>query len=172
MQRVLVMGCPGSGKSTFGRRLADTLGLPFVSIDRIYWQPGWREPNPEDFATRMTHEAAKPSWVMDGDYIGRGAGELRRERATTVIWFDLPRWVCMMTVVRRGALDYGKVRPEMAPGCPEKFDMDFWRYVLTYRKAQRPRLLGYFSALRSDQKLVTFTTRAQADEFLAGAGGR
>jgi adenylate kinase family enzyme len=167
MQRVLVMGCAGSGKSTFGRRLADKLGLPFVSIDQIYWQPGWREPKPEEFAAKMTREAEKPGWVMDGNYTTSGAGELRRTRADTVLWFDLPRRVCMFSVIRRSATGYGRVPPEMAPGCPEKFDWVFLRYVWTYRAAQRPKLLTYFSALRPDQRLVTFTTRAQADAFLA-----
>ncbi len=169
MQRVLVMGCSGSGKSTFGRQLADRLGLPFVSIDRIFWQPGWREPKPEEFAAKMTLEAEKPAWVMDGNYTRNGAGELRRARADTIVWFDLPRWVCMLSIIHRSAASYGKVRPEMAPGCPEKFDWEFWRYVWTYRATQRPKLLAYFSALRADQRLETFTARAQVVEFLARA---
>jgi adenylate kinase family enzyme len=169
-QRVLVMGCSGSGKSTFGRQLADKLGLPFVSMDQIFWQPGWREPEPAEFAAKMTREAEKPAWVMDGNYISQGAGELRRARADTIVWFDLPRWVCMLGIIRRSATSYGKVRPEMAPGCPEKFDWEFWRYVWTYRAVRRPKLLAYFSALRADQRLVTFTARAQAADFLARAG--
>ncbi len=169
MQRVLVMGCSGSGKSTFGRQLADRLGLPFVSIDQIFWQPGWREPKPEEFAAKMTLEAEKPAWVMDGNYTRNGAGELRRARADTIVWFDLPRWVCMLSIIHRSAASYGKVRPEMAPGCPEKFDWEFWRYVWTYRATQRPKLLAYFSALRADQRLETFTARTQVVEFLARA---
>jgi adenylate kinase family enzyme len=169
MQRVLVMGCSGSGKSTFGRRLADKLRLPFVSIDQIYWQPGWREPKLEDFTTRMMLEAEKPAWVMDGNYTRYGAGDLRRARADTILWFDLPRWVCMVSVVARSVKSYGVVRPEMAAGCPERFDWTFWRFVWTYRDAQRPKLVTYFSALRPEQEFVTFTSRAQATSFLTGA---
>ena len=169
MQRVLVMGCSGSGKSTFGRALADKLRLPFVSIDQIYWQPGWREPKLEEFTARMTREAEKPAWVMDGNYMRDGAGALRRARADTILWFDLPRWVCMVSVVARSVKSYGVVRPEMAPGCPERFDWTFWRYVWSYREVQRPKLVSYFSALRPDQQRVTFTSRAQATSFLAKA---
>jgi len=169
MQRVLVMGCSGSGKTTFGRKLAEKCGLPFVSIDQIYWQPGWRDPKPEEFTSKMTLEAEKPAWVMDGDFTGRGAGELRRARADTVVWFDLPRWKCLSGVLTRIATTYGRVRPEMAPGCPEKLDWEFLEYVWTYRAMQRPKLLAYFAALQADQRLVTFTNRAQATEFLARA---
>jgi adenylate kinase family enzyme len=169
MRRVLVMGCSGAGKSTFARRLADKLGLPFVPIDRIFWQPGWREPKPAEFAAAMTQEAEKPAWVIDGNFLADGASLLRRERADTVLFFDLPRWVCMLGVIRRSVTGHGVVRSEMAPGCPEKVDLAFWRYVWTFNAAQRPRMLAYFSALRADQRLVTFTARRQADAFLSGA---
>ena len=164
------MGSSGAGKSTFARSLADKLGIPFVSLDRLFWQPGWREPVKADFTATVTREAEKPAWVIDGNYMTYGAGELRRARADAVVWFDLPRWMCLLGVLHRIATSYGSVRPEMAPGCPEHLDWAFLRYVWTFRAAQRPRLLSYFAALRADQRLVTFTTRAQAARFLAEAG--
>jgi adenylate kinase family enzyme len=169
MRRVLVMGCAGSGKSTFARKLADKLRVPFVSIDRIFWQPGWVEPKREDFAAQMTLEAAKPAWVMDGNYTSHGAGDVRRSRADTIVLFDLPRRACMFGVIRRSVMSYGRMRPEMAPGCPEQFDLAFYRFVWAYHAERRPRMLAYVSALRDNQQLVTFTTRRQAAEFLARA---
>jgi adenylate kinase family enzyme len=169
MQRVLVMGSSGSGKSTFALALAEKLALPFVSIDQLFWQPGWKQPKTADFSAIMTREAEKPTWIMDGNYTRYGAGELRRERADTIFWFDLPRWLCMWGVVSRIAKTYGVVRPEMAPGCPEQIDWEFLKYVWTYRAVQRPKLLDYFAGLRPHQRLVTFTTRRDADAFLARA---
>ena len=60
----------------------------------------------------------------------------------------------------------GRVRPEMAEGCPEKIDFEFFRYVWTYRRQQRPKLLDYFQSLRADQSLVCFTARTQANDYL------
>ncbi len=68
--------------------------------------------------------------------------------------------------MRRIAGSYGSVRPEMAEGCPEKFDLEFFRYVWTFRRQQRPKLLAYFEGLRADQSLVCFTDRRQANEYL------
>ncbi len=73
----------------------------------------------------------------------------------------------MLSVLSRIVTTYGTVRPEMAPGCPERLDWEFLRYVWTFRNVQRPKLLAYFTALRAGQRFVTFTSRAQAAGFLA-----
>ncbi len=166
MQRVLVMGSSGSGKSTFARRLSDMTGIPFVSLDALYWKPGWVASDNTEFGARVAEVARRPQWVMDGNFTRYGAGELRREVSDTVIWFDLPRATCMFGILGRIARSYGRVRPEMAVGCPERIDLDFFRYVWTYRQQQRPKLLDYFQGLRADQSLVCFTERGQADEYL------
>ncbi|WP_407146204.1 DNA topology modulation protein [Bradyrhizobium sp. ORS 86] len=166
MQRVLVMGSSGSGKSTFARRLSDITGIPTVSIDALFWKPGWVESGKEEFQSRMVEAAKQPRWIMDGNYMTSGAGELRRQLSDTVIWFDLPRSACMFGIFKRIAASYGKVRPEMADGCPEKIDLEFFRYVWTYRQQQRPKLVAYFQGLRPDQTLVCFTDREQADDYL------
>lgn len=166
MQRVLVMGSSGSGKSTFARRLSALTGIPTVSIDALFWKPGWVESDKDEFTRRMTAAAREPRWIMDGNYTKSGAGELRRELSDTIIWFDLPRSTCMLGILGRIAASYGQVRPEMAEGCPEKIDLEFFRYVWTYRRQQRPKLIEYFSGLRADQSLVCFTNRGQADDYL------
>lgn len=166
MQRVLVMGSSGSGKSTFARALSDITGIPTVSIDALFWKPGWVESEREEFQRRMIEAVQQPRWIMDGNFTTHGAGELRRQLADTIIWFDLPRSTCIFGILRRIAGSYGQVRPEMAEGCPEKIDLEFFRYVWTYRQQQRPKLLDYFQGLRADQSLVCFTDRAQADAYL------
>ena len=166
MQRVLVMGSSGSGKSTFARRLSEMVGAPFVSLDALYWKPGWVASDNAEFGERVAEVAQQPQWVMDGNYTRYGAGELRRQISDTVIWFDLPRRTCMLGILTRIAKSYGQVRPEMAPGCPEKIDFEFFRYVWTYRARQRPNLLAFFEGLRPDQTFVTFTARPQADRYL------
>ena len=166
MQRVLVMGSSGSGKSTFAMRLSDLTGIPFVSLDALFWKPGWVQSDRAEFRERVNEAARQPRWIMDGNYTSSGSGELRRHSSDTVIWFDLPRSNCVFGIVKRIAGSYGRVRPEMAEGCPEKIDFEFFHYVWTYRQVQRPKLLDYFQGLRADQQLVCFTDRAQAEDYL------
>jgi adenylate kinase family enzyme len=166
MERILVMGSSGSGKSTFARRLAAITGIPVVSLDALYWKPGWIASDAAEFETRAAEAARLPRWIMDGNFMTSGAGDLRRSLADTVIWFDLPRRTCMTGIMTRIATSYGRVRPEMAPGCPEQIDVEFFRYVWSYRRLQRPKLLQYLEGLRPDQALISFTDREQADEYL------
>jgi hypothetical protein len=70
-------------------------------------------------------------------------------------------------VMLRIAGSYGRVRPEMAEGCPERFDAEFIGYVWTYRARQRPKLLTFFEGLRPDQDLIRFASRSAADSYLA-----
>jgi adenylate kinase family enzyme len=167
MQRILVMGSSGSGKSTFAQRLSAITGLPMVSLDALFWKPGWLPSDAAEFEQRVTEAAHQPRWIMDGNFISAGGGNLRRDVADAIIWFDLPRRVCMTGIVTRIFTSYGRVRPEMAPGCPEQIDPEFFHYVWTYRRLQRPKLLEYFEGLRPDQVLICFTNRAQADHYLA-----
>jgi len=166
VQRILVMGSSGSGKSTFARCLSGTMGIPMVSLDALFWKPGWKPSEAMAFGERVTEAARQPSWIMDGNYISHGAGHLRRQLADTIIWFDLPRRTCVVGLMTRIARTYGRVRPEMAEGCPEKIDTEFIRYVWTYRDRQRPKLLKYFEGLRPDQTLICFTGRTQAERYL------
>lgn len=167
MRRVLILGSSGSGKSTFARRLATLTGLPMVSIDAVFWQPGWAASDPATFAVRMQQIALGEFWIMDGNYLESGVGELRRARADAIFWFDLPRHACMTGILTRVARSYGRVRPEMAEGCPERFDPEFIRYVWTYRARQRPKLMAFLDGVHRDQSLVTFHQRAQADRYLS-----
>jgi adenylate kinase family enzyme len=165
MQRILVMGSSGSGKSTFAQRLSAITGIPMISIDAMFWRPGWTEPDRGEFRARLAEAARQPRWIMDGNFTSHLV-ELRRDACDTAFWFDLPRLTCMLGVLTRIATSYGRVRPEMAEGCPEQVDLEFLRYVWTFREKLRPELVAYFEGLRPDQSLIRFTDRAQANRYL------
>jgi len=139
MNRIVVIGCPGSGKSTLTRELAARTGIPVFHLDRLYWQPGWK-PHPDLTAFREAVDAvvAGDRWILDGGFFD-SAGSARFERADTVLILDLPTSVCLFRAVKRWWTYRGDTRPDLPPGCPEKFDLEFYRYILTYRAKQTPR---------------------------------
>src|ERR1700710_951001 len=101
MERILVMGSSGSGKSTFARRLSDITGIPMVSLDALFWRPGWVESDAAEFQTRVAEAASQARGIMDGDYISHDASHVRRGAADTVFWFDLPTRTCMTGILTR-----------------------------------------------------------------------
>ncbi len=99
VRRVSVVGNSGSGKSTLARRLAATLGVPYVELDSLFHQPGWQPlPRPE-FQRLVTARAREDGWVIDGNY--SAVRPIVWARADTVVWFDLPRATVMRRIVWR-----------------------------------------------------------------------
>jgi adenylate kinase family enzyme len=99
MHRVSVVGVPASGKTTVGRRLAASFGVPFVELDAIFHQPGWVELPVDDFRKRVTEALTAPAWVVDGNY--SAVRDLVWQRADTVVWLDLPRRRVMYRIILR-----------------------------------------------------------------------
>lgn len=163
MERVLVIGSPGAGKSTFSRELVRRTGLPLRHLDQLYWRSGWIETDEEEWAARVARLIAEPRWIIDGNY--SGSLKLRLGRADTVIDLDLPAWLCVARIVKRLLRSWGKVRPDMAEGCPERPNWEFLAYTATFPWKVRPR---------TDQKLRAFGGRyirlrsqAEIDRFLS-----
>jgi adenylate kinase family enzyme len=137
-KRILILGPSGAGKSTLARRIAGSLDLPVVHLDAIYWNPGWVQTEVERFRERVTEAAARETWVMDGNYTTHL--DLRLPRAEVVIWLDLPPYVYFPRSLWRMIRNYGRVRDDVGPGCPERFELSFFRdWVWTYPTRSRSR---------------------------------
>lgn len=168
MQRVLVIGIPGAGKSTFSRKLAVRTGLPLIHLDKEFWQPGWKVTPREPWRAKVAALVAREAWVMDGNY--DSSLDLRLPRADTVVWFDYPRRVALPRVLRRIAKSYGRVREDLAPGCPEKVDWEFFRYIWSFPFKERPRVITMLAEHGRHLTPVVVRRDRDAARFLDGVG--
>ncbi|MBN8500893.1 MAG: topology modulation protein [Sphingomonadales bacterium] len=137
MQRVLVIGSPGAGKSTLSHELAARTGLPLFHLDRIHWLPGWQERDRDEALGMVKQVLAQARWIIDGNY--GSTLPVRIKRADTVIWLDYPTWLCLGRVFKRWWQYRGAARPDMTDGCPENLNLEFLFYVLRFRSAWRKR---------------------------------
>ena len=135
MERILIIGCGGAGKSTLARQLGDQLNLPVVHLDKLFWHPGWVESPKEEIDEKIRAEMEKPQWIMDGNY-NRTLPE-RIKHCDTIIYLDFSRVACLLGVLKRVITTYGTVRPDMGDGCPERFDLEFLKWVWNYNKDKR-----------------------------------
>ena len=165
MQRILVIGSGGSGKTTLARQIAHRLELPLVHLDALYWQPGWRATEKPTWEAIVGEIVSAPRWVMDGNY--GGTLDLRLARCDTVVFLDLPRVVCLWRVVKRWLRFRGRARPDMTQDCPERIDWEFIRWIWTYPGRRRARILRRLDSIRGDQRAIVLSSDAQILRFLA-----
>lgn len=137
MQRILVIGSPGAGKSTLSHALAARTGLPLFHLDKLFWLPGWVERDREEGRAELAEVLAGERWIIDGNY--GSTLPMRIARADTVVWLDYPTWLCLGRVFKRWWQCRGTARPDMTEDCPENLNLEFLLYVLNFRRAWQHR---------------------------------
>lgn len=164
MKRVAIVGPGGAGKSTFARALGERIDLPVIHLDHHFWKPGWVESPRDEWRQRQSELFAGDRWIADGNY--GGTFDERFARADTVIFVARSRLACVAYAVGRTARNHGKA--VQAEGCPERFQLAFYRWIWNYERDSRPRL---DAALQRHDHLhvVELNTRRSINQFLESA---
>lgn len=137
MQRVLVIGPCGAGKSTLATTLAGPRELPLFHMDQLNWKPGWVESSKDEITAKLQAIVATDRWLIDGTYGGTLAPRL--DRADTVVYLDFPISLCVRRLLKRIWTYRGRSRPDMTEGCPERFDVAFLFYLIRWNSGPRIR---------------------------------
>lgn len=135
MEKILIIGCSCSGKSTLARAMGERLGLPVVHLDQLWWREGWVNTTREEFDRQLKAILEEERWIIDGNY--HRTMDMRIARCDGLIYLDFGRWTCLWGMLQRVIGSYGKVRPDMAPGCPERFDWEFVKWIWNYNRDNR-----------------------------------
>ena len=164
MERVMIIGCGGAGKSTLARKLGKKTGLPVVHLDQIWWGPGnWQHMEREAFDAVLMENMEKPRWIMDGNY--NRTVELRLEHCDTVIYLDFSRLACLKSWTGRVIKNWGHARADMAPGCEEWFDPEMAHWIWNFNKKNRARYYQLLSNLQG-KSVYIFKNRREVNAFL------
>ena len=154
MERILIIGCGGAGKSTLARQLGEKTGIPVVHLDKLYWRPGWQHVTREEFDEILDGVLVQDAWIMDGNF--NNTIQKRIARCDTVIYLDFSRFACLMGVLKRILTTYGTVRPDMGEGCPERIDLDFLKWVWSFNKNKREK---YYRLLNETEGIETIVLK-------------
>lgn len=165
MSRISIVGNSGGGKSTLARRLGEALSLPVVHLDVLFWKPGWVASDDATFRTDVAQALNGPSWVCDGNF--PGTYDLRMPMSDVIVWIDQPPLLCLWRAVSRVVAYRGGSRPDMAEGCHEAFDLNFYRFILTFNAKVRPRLKAALTQHAGDAKIVRLRSDREIAAFVA-----
>ena len=159
-RRILVLGCPGSGKSRFAVRLAAVTGLPTTHLDRIWWKPDRTHVSREEFDRRLAALLQEDEWILDGDY--SRTYEPRLRACDTAIFLDIDEEECLAGITAR----IGKERPDM-PWTEQEIDPELVAEVRKYRTEKRPVLMELFRKY-PPRRLIVLRSREEASAWLEG----
>ena len=167
MQRILLIGNAGAGKTTFAKQLALKLHLPLVHLDNLYWRGDWDQLSRDEFEVNLQSELEKPQWIIDGNY--NRTIPYRLQYCAPVFYFDFPTITCLAGITKRTLTNLGKVRPDMGGNCIEHFDshkITLYRNVLTFNRQHRK---DYYELLNNADgvNVIIFRNRRQANAFFA-----
>jgi adenylate kinase family enzyme len=164
VNRVVVLGNGGSGKSRLARELSLRTGLPVVHLDPLFWRPGWKAGPRDEFRRNLEEVVARDRWIIDGNFVN--TGDTRFERADAAIFLDLPRRICIARAVRRFLRERRERRSDLPDGCQEGLDWDFLTWMWNFDRDDRPQILERLR--QSEAHLVHLRSPGEVDRYLAG----
>lgn len=159
MRKIIVIGCPGSGKSMLSKELHVKTGIPLYHLDMLNWNADRTTVEKSVFLERLSNVLEKDAWIIDGNY---GATmELRIQKCDTILFLDYPLDVCLDGIFRR----QGKPRSDIPWEEPEQCDGEFIEFIKNYRAQSRPQVMKLLEKYVS-KNVIVFKTRDEANAFL------
>jgi len=162
VKRVMVVGAPGSGKTTLALALGDITGLPVFHMDNIHHLPGWVDRDRDEKLRLAAEIEAKPRWIFEGSGMSATYGN-RAARADTVIWLDLPLGLRYGRILKR-RIKYSSIsRPDLPQDCPERLSAEFLSYMFRTRNTARAAVAN---ALKQHPQVQHIRTAKGARAYL------
>lgn len=159
MKKIIVLGCPGSGKTTFAEKLQKITGLPLYYLDAIWHKPDRTHITREEYDARLAEILALDSYIIDGNY--SRTAERRIAACDTVFLFDLPTELCLEGAVSR----LGKERYDV-PWIDTELDPQFKKEIEEFPSKNLPMLYALIDKYKDGKTVAVFKSREQADDFL------
>ena len=164
MDRVLIVGSGGAGKSTFAKQLGEILEIDVDHLDKYFWKPGWVKPPEEEWMATVAKLIRRERWIIDGNY--SGTLDQRVARCDTMILLDTSRLLCVWRILKRRLIYLNRTRPDIAKGCDEKLDFEFVSWVWNYPRHTRPKILNLMQSNSEQKRMVRLRSDSEVRQFL------
>lgn len=159
--KIAIIGHSGSGKSTLARKLSEKYDLPVLHFDAVQFRPNWEiRPQPSKEIMTKVFLDLHSDWVIDGNY-SKLSYERRMEEADVIVVMLFNRLNCLWRVTKRYVTYKNKTRPDMGPGCKEKLDWEFIKWILRDGRSQSAKDRYSWVISRYGDKVIVIKNQRQ-----------
>lgn len=159
MEKILVIGSPGSGKSYFSKKLSKILNIPVYHLDLIYWHENWVSMPKEEFEKKQKEIMEQDNWIIDGNY--QRTLEMRLKNSNKVFFLDLPVSTCVKAEKARRGIP----RSDFPSFLNEGEDPEFVRYIKEFPKINKPIILELLKK-HENLEIIVLKNRRQMNKYL------
>lgn len=167
--KIAILGYSGSGKSTLARKLGERYHCEVLHLDSIQFTDNWQERDREEARAMVADFMEKDAWIIEGNY-QKFHQERRLREANRIIFLDFGRFTCLRRAYGRYRTYKGRSREDMAPGCNEKFDAEFIRWILWEGRTRAVRQHYRDIQVQYGDKMTVLHSQREMDRFLASLG--
>ena len=164
MKKVIVIGCPGSGKSVFSKKLNKITGIPVFHLDMMFWNADGTTVERDIFHGKLSEVLKADEWIIDGNYIS--TMEQRIKLADTIILLDLDTNLCVENALARSKKER---QSDMAAGFDvSKISQEFLDYIAKFKESTLPRIMAYYETYKNEKEFIILKSYKEIDEFYDG----
>jgi len=159
VKKIIVIGCPGSGKSTFAKKLKDIYNIPLYHLDLIWNKPDKTTITREEFDKELNKIFKEEQWIIDGNY--QRTIEKRIKEANTIFLLDYTLEICLSGATNR----VGTKREDM-PWIEDELNKEFKQKILDFSKDKLPKIYELLNIYKENKNIIIFKTREESNEYL------
>ena len=166
-KKILIIGCPGAGKTYFTNLLKKVVNIQVYHLDDLYWKENWQETSKEEWIKIQKNILAKKEFIIDGNYLS--SLEMRLKSAELVIYLDKSLISCLLGFFKRTIKNFFKIEINLPKRITNKLTengmLDFCKYIINFHLHEKYKLNNLLEKYKNNIEIVIIKNRKDIKTF-------